>query len=214
MTKQGWPLVGDARREMADLVEGLSAEQLAAPSVCGGWSNHQVAAHLLTFTHVGVPSRRFFSAMLRSRFDYDTAADRLASELATEHSGSEIATMLRDEAEHENRFKAFPPEMTLTDVTVHLQDIRRALGIEGGPSPHVVDTVLVWMTTHKQAKAVVGDGLLEGLQFATTDTDWSFGTGPLVEGPGEALIMALAGRDSHDELRGDGAAEFRQRCGH
>ncbi len=211
--KRGWPLVGEARRRMADVVEGLSEDQLGARSLCGHWTNHQVAAHLLMFTHVGVPSRRFLGAMVRSRFDYDTAADRLARELADQYSGAEIASMLRDRAEKENTFKSFPPEMTLTDVTVHLQDIRRPLGLGTDLEPNVIGDVLTWMTTHKQAKAVVTPGLVDGLHLVATDTEWEHGSGPPVEGPGEALIMAVAGRDTHDELSGDGVATLRERSG-
>lgn len=212
--KTGWPLVGDARRAMADLIEGLDDEQLASPSLCGEWTNHQAAAHLLTFTHVGVPSFRFLKEMAKARFDYDTAADSLATQLAQQYSGAEIAQMLRDRAEKENFSKAFPPEMTLTDVTVHIQDIKRPLGLASDVSTHVADTVLTWMTTHKQAKAVVADGRTDGLRFSNDETAWGYGGGPAVEGAGEALLMALAGRNTHDELHGEGADEFRTRCGY
>jgi hypothetical protein len=35
---------------------------------------------------------------------------------------------------------------------------------------------------------------LRGLRLGATDVDWSTGDGLAVEGPGEALLMAMAGR--------------------
>jgi uncharacterized protein (TIGR03083 family) len=204
----GWDLVAQERRSFADLIEPLTAEQADTPSMCG-WTVHQTAAHLLTFTHYGIPKLMLQTA--RSGFNYDKAADRIARKLAAEHPLPEVAAMLRDRADKSNPSKSFPPEMTLTDVTVHRQDIRRALTLGTDVDGDLVDTVLTWMTTHKQAKAVVTPGRIDGLALASTDTDWSFGTGESVEGPGEALMMALAGRDTLDELSGDGVATLRDR---
>ena len=49
----------------------------------------------------------------------------------------------------------------------------------------------------------------KGLRFEATDVDWSWGDGPTVRGPGEALVMAMLGR-AHPlpELDGDGLATF------
>jgi hypothetical protein len=44
-----------------------------------------------------------------------------------------------------------------------------------------------------------------GLQLVATDVDWSHGHGPLVTGPAEALLVALAGRPAPlADLQGDG----------
>ena len=44
-----------------------------------------------------------------------------------------------------------------------------------------------------------------GLRLEATDVDWSFGSGPEVHGPAEALLMALSGRPvALAELAGDG----------
>ncbi len=101
--------------------------------------------------------------------------------------------------------------MTTTDVTIHLQDIRRPLGLGADLDPHLVNTVLDFLTTHKQSKAVVSKGRLDGLALSTTDTDWSFGTGAEIGGPGEALILAIAGRPTLDELDGPGVELLAER---
>ncbi|WP_405135926.1 hypothetical protein [Nocardia sp. NBC_01388] len=53
---------------------------------------------------------------------------------------------------------------------------------------------------------------LKGLRWEATDADWSRGTGPVVRGPGEALVVAMAGRAAAlDDLEGDGVPELRRR---
>ena len=45
---------------------------------------------------------------------------------------------------------------------------------------------------------------IKGLTLSATDLDWRTGSGPLIEGPGEALVMALAGRCDGDVVLGRG----------
>ena len=47
---------------------------------------------------------------------------------------------------------------------------------------------------------------------ATTDTDWSYGSGPVVSGPAKALMLATTGRTvALDELSGPGLETLRSR---
>ena len=53
---------------------------------------------------------------------------------------------------------------------------------------------------------------LRGLTLAATDLPWTTGKGPAVEGPGEALLMAMAGRPAAlPELFGPGLATLAAR---
>jgi hypothetical protein len=46
---------------------------------------------------------------------------------------------------------------------------------------------------------------IRGLRLVATDLEWTTGSGPAVEGPGEALLMAMAGRPAAlPELSGPG----------
>ena len=206
---EGWDLVAEQRIAFADMIEPLDDEQAATPSLCEGWTVHQTAAHLLSFTHLGMA--KFAWEMGKARFNYDRGADRIARRLAAKNSLPRIAEKLRDRAGAENLSKQFPPEMTTTDVTIHMQDIRRPLGLGTDVDPHIVNTVLEFLTTHKQGKAVVSKGRLDGLALSTTDTDWSYGTGVELSGPGEALILAIAGRPTLDELDGPGVEVLAER---
>jgi uncharacterized protein (TIGR03083 family) len=203
---EGWDLVAQERRAFADLIEGLSAEQAGQPSLCGHWTVHQVAAHLLTFTELSLPA--FMFNMARNGFDYDKAADKIAQRFASESSIPEIAALLRARAGKKSALPMFPPEMTLADVTIHRQDIRRALGLGTDLDEDVARTVLSFLTTRKQAKNIYDPSIIDGLRLEATDIGWSHGSGAEVTGPAEAIMMALAGRPVGDDIGGEGAAKL------
>lgn len=167
-----------------------------------------VTAHLASFVDVGLPS--FFVNMAKHRFDYDKAADTLARRLADRPMTDLIAT-LRTKAAKKSAIPLFPEEMTVTDVVIHTQDVRRALGLDGQPTPEQIAIGLSFLTTDKKAAAVVGKGVYEDLRFESTDSDWSFGDGDLLRGPSEALLLAMAGRDVYGELTGEGVAILQAR---
>jgi hypothetical protein len=53
-----------------------------------------------------------------------------------------------------------------------------------------------------------------GLRLVATDLDWTHGQGPEVRGPGEALLMAIAGRKTAlADLEGPGAPVLAERVG-
>ncbi len=201
----GWALVAQQRRSFADMIEGLE-DQKDHATLSGHWTVHQVAGHLLTFTNMSFPS--FMGNLIKNRFDYDTMADKVATRFASEKSLAEIAADLRANAAKESAMPGFPAELTLSDVTIHRQDIRRPLGLGTDVAPNVIDAVLHFMTTHKQAKNIFDVARLNDVRLVATDADWSFGSGAAVEGPAEAIILALAGRRVEADLEGDGVANL------
>jgi hypothetical protein len=51
-----------------------------------------------------------------------------------------------------------------------------------------------------------------GLRLVADDVGWSTGSGPEVRGPGEVVLLAIAGRNvAVDELSGPGVATLRPR---
>ena len=209
-TEADWELVGRYRVAFADLADSLDVEQLAASTLCGGWTPHMIAGHLVTFLEVPVP--KFMAALARSRFDYDTAADAMARSLAERPIG-ELTAILRERATHKNRVSVIPPVMPMLDAIIHAQDVRRPLGLDGGPDPDHVAIGLRFLTTHRFAPQVVGKGVFDGLEMSATDTDWSWGDGAEVSGTAEALVMAMTGRPTFDELSGVGVEILAGRVG-
>ena len=48
-----WQVIAEQRRDLADLLEGLTAEQWQAPSLCAGWRVRDVAAHVALAPQAG-----------------------------------------------------------------------------------------------------------------------------------------------------------------
>ena len=68
-----WELVRREREALVEDLAGLSDEQWELPSLCSGWTVHDVAAHLVDnarTTRLGI-----VAAMVRARFDFDRQND-------------------------------------------------------------------------------------------------------------------------------------------
>jgi hypothetical protein len=98
----------------------------------------------------------------------------------------------------------------LGETLVHSEDIRRPLGIR-----HVypTDAVASVLDFYKGSNTLIGTkDRIAGLTLKATDTDWTHGSGPLVEGPILSLLIAAAGRAAGcDDLTGEGVELLRSR---
>jgi uncharacterized protein (TIGR03083 family) len=198
-----WIQVAAARRDLADLVETLTPAQQQGPTLCAGWTPHHVLAHVTSFVEVPLP--RYLLGVLRAKGNFDAMADSTARRLA-EQPVDELATILRVKADKKNALPGFPAEMTLTDVVVHTQDVRRATGVPGEVPVGRVRIALDFLTRDRAAKYLSDRSRISGLALQATDIDWSYGdqhaaVATLV-GTGEALMMAICGRDTTAELAG------------
>lgn len=201
----GWTTAGQARREFADLIESLTAEQLDAETPCGHWTPRHILGHVASFVDIGLGT--FFMNMARHRFDYDAAADTMAKRMA-KRPVDELLSVLRENAEKKAWLPIFPEMLTVTDAVVHTQDVRRGIGSDDRPSDELLISVLDFLVNDRQARNL-GGPKLDGLALSATDLDWSAGSGAAVEGPAEALMMGMAGRAVLDELSGDGVERLR-----
>ena len=104
----------------------------------------------------------------------------------------------------------FPPRLVLLDRLVHQQDIRRPLG---RPRPIPDERLLAALDGTPTLGSVFGaKKRTKGLRLEATDVDWSWGDGPLVRGPGEALLLAMLGRRAAlDDLDGPALTELATR---
>jgi uncharacterized protein (TIGR03083 family) len=103
----------------------------------------------------------------------------------------------------------FGGRIALTDGVIHHQDIRRPLGLPRTIPAERMRTVLDFART---APTIGAGKRIRGLTLTATDLDWSAGNGPVVEGPAESLLMAMAGRRGVSaELAGPGAARLTDR---
>jgi uncharacterized protein (TIGR03083 family) len=203
-----WDDVARERQELADELAGLTEAQFSEPSLCEGWTVKATAAHLTTIFHTSMP--KFMFKVVTSG-GFNNANRKAAIVEASSRSTSDIVEELRANAGHHFTPPGMGAEAPLADIVIHGQDIRRPLGLQRqvpGDEARVILDLLV----SKQGKFARPHGGLDGLRFEATDIDWSSGSGPVVTGGAEALLMAVGGRViAVEDLAGDGIEEFRTR---
>ena len=200
--------IAEERRAVADLASGLTEEQLAAQSLCGEWRVRDVVGHLVV--PLEVPLRKFAVVMLASRGRFHVANDRLAREQAR-RPVDELVEVLRRRAGSRFTPPGQGPEAPLTDLVVHGLDIRWPLGLPRETPGERLRAALDFATAQPTIVGVPR-GALDGVRLEADDLDWSRGSGPLVTGSAEALLLAVAGRRvALDHLAGEGLPTLRDR---
>ncbi|MFC4123342.1 maleylpyruvate isomerase family mycothiol-dependent enzyme [Nocardia rhizosphaerae] len=194
-------MLAEERAELLDLLRGLSEQEWEAPSLCTGWRVRDVVGHLLTDT---LGPLEYAAAAARNRGSIDRVNNALAASFACLPTAQ-----LLHKFEHESgRLSRFSPRLMLSDLLVHHQDIRRPLG---RPRRIPADRMIA-VLSYPDPFAFPGRRT-RGLRFVATDLDWSWGDGPEIRGPGEAIALAVVGRAIVlDELTGGGVPELRRRC--
>jgi len=191
--------VAAQRAALADTLEGLTPEQLATPSLCAGWSVHDVAAHLTLLW--AVPLHRLVWRVTRARGSFPRAVGHLTREAAHQPIG-QIVEGLRTNA-HNRKHPPGMPSAPLTDVIVHGEDIRRPLGLPGEVPLPAVRVALDFVTSGRDRSTFMHRGRLQGLRLVATDQDWSWGKGDEIAGPSLPLLLGVMGRPvALDELHG------------
>ncbi len=193
---------------MADTLEGLTAEQWSAASLCDGWTVQMAAGHIVVGAEQSTP--RFAKGMAASGFRFDTMVDREAHRLGA-RPPAEIVQRLRARTTTTNHPPA-PVMAMLGEVVVHGEDIRRPLGL-----PSAVDERAIRACLDMFAGANFPVGAkkrMAGFRVTATDVGWTHGDGPEISGPGLSVLLAVTGRAAGlDDLQGDGVAPLRQRIG-
>ncbi len=203
--ENNWNLAAKARGDFADVLDSLSAEQLAGQTLCDGWTPLDVAGHLVSFVELSLPAMML--SMAKAGFDADKAWVANAEKYKAMGAPA-ISKALRDKGSKTAPMPVFSTGVVLMDVAVHTQDVRRGLGIDGALDEEVLRYALDWATTHKQRKIHVEPKHIDGLRLEATDMDWSWGDGALVSGPAEALLMGINRRDVSAELSGEGVSQL------
>ena len=190
-----WDLVDDERRDLTSLLTSLTEADWDQPSLCEGWRVREVVAHLVWVPTVTRGS--VFMPLLKAGWSVPKLSDKVAKQHGSAPTNELLANFA---ATLSNR--GLPPRSTtaslLADLFVHHQDIRRPLGL----TRHVDEErlrVVLERTVWEEATRC------RGLKIRATDMDFEHGSGPLVEGLAEALIMTLSGRGAVlTELGGPG----------
>lgn len=192
-------LAYDDRADLADFLGGLPAAQWDAPTLCERWSVRDVVAHVISYDDLGPAG--FIGRLAAGRFDPDRA-NQVGVDQYASLSPDELLAELQGHLRPAGLTARFGGRIGLIDGLIHHQDIRRALG---APREVPRERLAAALPFAKVAPPIRAFSRVRGLRLVATDIGWSSGRGPVVEGPAEPLLMAMAGRTaSLDELAGAG----------
>ena len=190
------------RLALADVLDGLDADQWATTSLCDGWTVQHVVGHLLV--PFEVPTRRVALEMLRAGGRFSKANSTLAERAAAAAPPSELVARLRAHADDRFTPPALGSDASLTDLYVHTYDICLPLGVVPPGDSAQWPVVLQFLTSRKARIGFLRHRVPE-VSLVATDVEWSSGDGPRVSGPAAALSLTLLGRNALlDQLEGPG----------
>jgi uncharacterized protein (TIGR03083 family) len=201
-----WPTIHSERIALADDLGNLTPEQWALPTVCTEWNVHDVLAHLLSLAKMTPP--RFITRFAGAGFNFDRFAGK---QVEIEGAAGPHATLdaFRAAIPRESAPPG-PKDTWLGESFVHGEDIRGAVGIT---RQYPLDQVARTVAFYAGSEPIIGGKTrCAGLTLKATDTDFSVGSGDLVEGPVMSLLLAASGRKhALSELSGPGVATLAAR---
>lgn len=204
--------------EVADiglLLHELDDASFDRPSLCEDWAVRDVLGHM-SVGHT-TPLPEMVVRIGKYGFNVTKASFTESQRFAAGKSPAELRefwdTVMVAQHPRKGISKMIPANAGFLDHLVHHQDIRRPLGADRDvPEERLVRAL--------ELTATVGNKMFNpkktvaGLRLEPTDVAWSSGDGPVVAGPGEAIVMAAAGRRvALDDLSGNGVAVLRERLG-
>jgi uncharacterized protein (TIGR03083 family) len=198
----------DAERdEMLNLAERLAQlndEQWNSPSLCAQWRIRDVFAHVTAGAEGAFGVGAIVRGTLRYGFNYNrwVAAD---GQVRGQQEPAVVLKTLRNAAASRKPEPGGRPVRGLMHVLIHGQDMCRPLGIKRDlPEAHLIQ---VADFVKNDVHLFGAKKRIAGLKLTATDMDWCHGNGPEVTGPGEGLVMMMAGRlVALDDLAGEGKA--------
>lgn len=200
MTKQDlMALAAQERAALLALLRRLDEDQWQLPSLCDGWSVRDVAVHIVSYDELSKGA--LVKTMAMGKPGVTAANDRAL--LRYDALGPDEVVAMVARCQHPRGLTAgFGGGIAVTDGTIHQQDIRRALSMPRNIPGEQLAAVLNFAI---KAPTLPARTNARGLRLVAQDLDWSHGKGPTITGPGEAVLMTLAGRlDALADLSGDG----------
>ncbi|AKC40936.1 DinB family protein [Mycolicibacterium phlei] len=199
-----YAMVQQEKRDLAALLRTLAPQEWDAPSLCAGWRVRDVVAHVL---YDGTSFPRYFYEVVRVRGSADKL-NQLYIDRAEGWSTDKLLAAFESTIDRSYSAK-IQPKLVLADLLIHHQDIRRPLNRLRKVPVGTLRTVLENPDPFIHSKR-----RLKGLRWTATDVDWTYGDGPEIRGPGEAIVMAVGARPSVlSELTGPGVDLLRPRLG-
>jgi uncharacterized protein (TIGR03083 family) len=194
--------------DFAAYLRTLEPEDWERPTLCEGWRVRDVVGHILYGNEMNWFTLPF--KMARFGFSSDRSGKHYSAARAEGRSPAQLLAEFEQRKAWAGTCRVFPPRLVLLDRLTHHQDIRRPLGHQREvPAERLVACL---DTAPRLGSVFRAKRRTKGLRFEATDVDWSWGDGPVVRGPGEALLLAMLGRgQAVADLTGDGVATFASR---
>jgi uncharacterized protein (TIGR03083 family) len=168
----------------------------------------EVVAHLLSYDELG--TRGLITRFAKARLLPDRANAVGVADYSNYEPESLLA-LLNTNLSPRGLPAAFGARIALVDGLIHHQDIRRPLGMARIIPPERLRAALPFALI---APPIGAFRRVRGLRLVAIDLDWTSGRGPEVRGPGEALLMGVAGRHiAAAELSGPGQPILVRRLG-
>jgi uncharacterized protein (TIGR03083 family) len=201
-----WPTIHAEREALLADASNLTPAQWAQATMCGDWTVHQVFGHLTSLATMNPP--KFIGNFAASGFNFDKYAEKGVAKETAGGPDATLATMRA--AKNKTSAPPGPKETWLGEHFVHGEDIRRSLGIK---RDYPLDQIARTLTFYAGSEPIIhGKSRVAGLTLKATDTNFTIGSGPVVEGPVMSLLIAASGRKSVlDELSGPGVETLRSR---
>jgi uncharacterized protein (TIGR03083 family) len=198
----------EEREELAALLAELSPQQWEHQSLCDRWRVRDVVAHVISYDELSgleLVQRFAKGALLTNRVNAVGVA---------EYGGrtpEQLRQILASHLKPRGLTAGFGGMIGLVDGMIHQQDIRRPLGIPRAIPP---DRMCAALDFARYAPTIRGAWRARRVRLIATDVDWAHGGGPEVRGPGEALLMVMAGRrGALEDLSGPGHAKLANNLG-
>lgn len=175
-----WDRVVALRTGFVAQAKELTPAEWDAPTLCEGWRVRDVVAHLILpdrFSLLGELGG--LVGLIRAGF----RLDRVICQDAIMRGSVPVPELLASYQSGIHRRSVPPgrqPANVLADLVIHLQDIRRPLGLPWSYDMELLETVTSTIFPDK------GLGVPErvaGLSLRATDTGWAAGDGAEVSGP-------------------------------
>lgn len=197
--------------DLATLIDELDDADFDAPSLCGGWRVRDVMSHMIVGHTTPMP--RMIALIGRYGFNVPKASLHGSAAYGSAHSPDEIRAAWHGVVDgHTCRgiAKRVSATESFADHLIHQQDIRRPLGRSRAISEERLVAALDAMPL--LGGFVKSKRRMDGLRWTATDVDWTYGSGPEVTGPAEALVLLASGRPAPlGEVTGDGRAHLKGR---
>jgi uncharacterized protein (TIGR03083 family) len=198
-------LISAERRELADVLGGLGAEQWRSPSLCAGWTTAHVVAHLtMPFR---ITEEEFGRGMAEAHGQFTEFSDSVAARDSALPQ-AELVGVLRDNIDNPWGPPGGGQQGALSHDLIHGLDITWPLSITY-PIPDEAMATVLGLIAGQQGQNAFGVDL-DGIELRATDLDWSSGSGAEATGPSRDLLLLLARRTlPHDAVTGPGAQRLR-----